>query len=172
MLVVNTERRNGCESQQCPCVKISPLCLEKFCAGRILSPRLLLGILGNAVIFAITINIKLSGWADCEEATASVATVASMQLLPPAPQLQLACSHSEVGACQLLPAARTHNLLDKLEWALAVPGVVLSCKPRLKLEFVITRHCPAAVSGYNECRRATGRPTLCSSSSACGDTFN
>ena len=95
---------------------------------------------------------------------ASVATVASMQLLPPAPQqtpqLQLACSHSEVGACQLLPAARTHNLLDKLEWALAVLGVVLSCKPRLKLEFVITRHCPAAVSGYNECRRSTGRPTL------------
>ena len=82
------------------------------------------------------------------------------------------CPHSEVGACQLLPAARTHNLLDKLEWALAVPGVVLSCKPRLKLEFVITRHCPAAVSGYNECRRSTGRPTLCSSSSACGDTFN
>ena len=80
---------------------------------------------------------------------ASVAAVASMQLLPPAPQqtqLQLACSHSEVGACQLLPAARTHNLLDKLEWGPGCAGA-LSCKPRLKLEFVITRHCPAAVSG-------------------------
>ena len=43
-------------------VSVSILSEEKMCnvAGWILSPRLLLGILGNAIIFAITINIKLS----------------------------------------------------------------------------------------------------------------
>ena len=42
-------------------VSVSILSEEKMCnvAGWILSPRLLLGILGNAIIFAITINIKL-----------------------------------------------------------------------------------------------------------------